>query len=191
MLPSRRLAFAALLAFASAATPACRSTPRAGHAHTEPPTPSRPNLVVIYCDDMGWGDAPGFAVAGHEPPAYTREMPNLSRLAREGATRERLDELKLGRLRALVREILPHNRFYAAKLARVPHDLASLDDLAAGPFSTEEELVAVVPKRHWIAWSHWLIEHGRAVCRARRPDCGRCVLERLCRKVGVERPGAE
>ncbi len=55
----------------------------------------------------------------------------------------------------------------------------------------ERELVAVVPKRHWIAWSHWLIEHGRAVCRARRPDCGRCVLGRLCRKVGVERPAAE
>jgi len=53
-----------------------------------PPEPSpepSPNLVVIYCDDMGWGDAPGFALAGHEPPAYTREMPNLARLAREGA----------------------------------------------------------------------------------------------------------
>ncbi|MEY3021531.1 MAG: hypothetical protein RIS86_729, partial [Planctomycetota bacterium] len=47
---------------------------------------SRPNLVVVYCDDMGWGDAPGFAVDGHEPPAYTRDMPNLARLAREGAT---------------------------------------------------------------------------------------------------------
>lgn len=42
--------------------------------------------MVIYCDDMGWGDAPGFALPGFEPPAYTREMPNLARLAREGAT---------------------------------------------------------------------------------------------------------
>jgi arylsulfatase A len=45
-----------------------------------------PNLVVMYVDDMGWGDAPGFALAGIEPPQYTRDMPNLSRLAREGAT---------------------------------------------------------------------------------------------------------
>jgi arylsulfatase A len=45
-----------------------------------------PNVVVIYVDDMGWGDAPGFALAGVEPPQYTRDMPNLSRLAREGAT---------------------------------------------------------------------------------------------------------
>ena len=45
-----------------------------------------PNLVVIYCDDMGWGDAPGFALEGVEPPRYTTQMPNLARLAREGAT---------------------------------------------------------------------------------------------------------
>ncbi len=45
-----------------------------------------PNLVVIYCDDMGWGDAPGFALAGFKPPSYTGEMPNIARLAREGAT---------------------------------------------------------------------------------------------------------
>jgi phenylacetate-CoA ligase len=57
--------------------------------------------------------------------------------------RTALDALKLRRLRGLLEEILPHNRFYAAKLARVPHDLASLDDLAAWPFTTKEELVAV------------------------------------------------
>lgn len=50
----------------------------------------------------------------------------------------------------------------------------------------ERELVAVVPKRYWIAWSHWLIEHGRAVCRARKPACGRCVLAKVCPKIGVE-----
>lgn len=44
-----------------------------------------PNLVVIFCDDLGWGDVPGFAVPGFTPPAYTREMPNLDRLAHEGA----------------------------------------------------------------------------------------------------------
>ena len=47
--------------------------------------PATPNLVLIFCDDMGWGDVPGFALEGTEPPAYTREMPNLARLSREGA----------------------------------------------------------------------------------------------------------
>lgn len=31
-----------------------------------------------------------------------------------------------------------------------------------------------------------LIRHGREVCRARRPQCGRCTLEEICPKVGVE-----
>ncbi len=57
----------------------------AGDAGVRVPTPP-PNLVVIYCDDMGWGDVPGFALPGHEPAAYTKLMPNLARLEREGAT---------------------------------------------------------------------------------------------------------
>ena len=46
----------------------------------------RPNLVLIYCDDMGWGDAPGFSLEGHTPPSYAQQMPHLTRLAREGGT---------------------------------------------------------------------------------------------------------
>ena len=57
--------------------------------------------------------------------------------------RAALDALKLRRLRGLLAEILPHNRFYAEKLGRLPHDVASLDDVAAWPFTTKEELVAV------------------------------------------------
>jgi len=49
----------------------------------------------------------------------------------------------------------------------------------------ERDLVAAVPRPHWIAWSHRLIEHGRAVCTARRPDCAACVLADLCPRVGL------
>ncbi|MEY3143366.1 MAG: hypothetical protein RLY21_1859 [Planctomycetota bacterium] len=83
--PASILSVAALLLM-SCAVAACQSTSRTTNARIDPTQPTRPNLVVIYCDDMGWGDAPGFALEGHEPPAYTREMPNLARLAREGAT---------------------------------------------------------------------------------------------------------
>ena len=55
--------------------------------------------------------------------------------------REQLDQLKLERLCGLVREILPHNRFYAAKLARVSLELPSLGTLDAWPFTFKEELV--------------------------------------------------
>ena len=55
-------------------------SPASGAAATAP----RPNLVVILCDDMGWGDAPGYGLPG-APPAHGAPMPNLERLAREGA----------------------------------------------------------------------------------------------------------
>jgi phenylacetate-CoA ligase len=56
--------------------------------------------------------------------------------------RGRLDELKCSRLRGLLAEILPHNRFYAAKLGAQPRHLAALDDCATWPFTFKEELVA-------------------------------------------------
>ena len=46
--------------------------------------PATPNVVLVYFDDMGWGDMPGFSVSDEDRPAYTREMPNFARLAREG-----------------------------------------------------------------------------------------------------------
>jgi endonuclease-3 len=52
----------------------------------------------------------------------------------------------------------------------------------------ERDLVAVVPREHWIGYSHRLIEHGRAVCTARSPTCDGCVLAVLCPRVGVAPP---
>ena len=48
------------------------------------------------------------------------------------------------------------------------------------PEKIERDLVDLVPKKDWIDFSHLLIYHGRAVCIARRPQCDRCVLEKLC-----------
>ena len=44
----------------------------------------------------------------------------------------------------------------------------------------ETDLMSVVPDEHWKQYTHWLIAHGRAVCTARNPDCGDCVLEDSC-----------
>ena len=58
-------------------------------------------------------------------------------------TRADLDALKLARLRGLLGEILPHNAFYAAKLARhAAQGLESLEALADWPVTLKEELVA-------------------------------------------------
>ncbi len=51
---------------------------------------------------------------------------------------------------------------------------------AATPEKIESDLMELVPRSHWTLWSHLLILHGRAICRARRPECHRCVLVDLC-----------
>ena len=48
------------------------------------------------------------------------------------------------------------------------------------PVKIERDLMALVPRASWTLWSHLLIDHGRAVCKARKPDCGSCVLVDLC-----------
>ncbi len=48
------------------------------------------------------------------------------------------------------------------------------------PVKVERDLMAVVPRSAWTLWAHLLIDHGRAVCKARRPECGACVLADLC-----------
>ena len=45
---------------------------------------------------------------------------------------------------------------------------------------TEKQLMQVIPREDWIKAHHWLIFHGRRVCDARRPACGRCTLAPLC-----------
>ena len=48
------------------------------------------------------------------------------------------------------------------------------------PKKIERDLMALVPQSDWTLWAHLLIHHGRSVCKARRPDCGGCVLVDLC-----------
>jgi endonuclease-3 len=48
------------------------------------------------------------------------------------------------------------------------------------PLKIEQDLMAVVPRKDWTLVSHLLIHHGRAVCVARRPRCGECVLRDAC-----------
>jgi endonuclease-3 len=44
----------------------------------------------------------------------------------------------------------------------------------------EQDLVKIIPRDHWIDFSHELILHGRAVCVARKPRCAECTIEPLC-----------
>ena len=48
------------------------------------------------------------------------------------------------------------------------------------PGRIERDLMALIPREDWTLVSHLLITHGRAVCIARRPRCGECLLADLC-----------
>lgn len=51
---------------------------------------------------------------------------------------------------------------------------------AATPLAVEQALLRRIPN-HWKQHAHhWLILHGRYVCKARKPECARCIVADLC-----------
>ena len=61
--------------------------------------------------------------------------------------------------------------------------LANRIGLAPGatPLKVETKLLEVVPKAYGRYAHHWLILHGRYVCKAKRPECWRCLISDICR----------
>ncbi|MGR7996151.1 MULTISPECIES: endonuclease III [unclassified Xanthobacter] len=60
--------------------------------------------------------------------------------------------------------------------------VANRTGLAPGatPLAVEEALEARIPDRFKLHAHHWLILHGRYICKARQPECGRCLIADLC-----------
>ena len=52
------------------------------------------------------------------------------------------------------------------------------------PLEVEKKLLRATPPQFARDAHHWLILHGRYVCKARKPECGRCVVADLCRFTG-------
>ena len=48
------------------------------------------------------------------------------------------------------------------------------------PVDVEHKLQRAIPKEWWSRAHHWLIWHGRRICKARKPLCDECFLDDLC-----------
>jgi len=61
--------------------------------------------------------------------------------------------------------------------------VANRTGLAPGKDVLEVELglLKVVPEKYLLHAHHWLILHGRYVCKARKPECYRCIIAEWCR----------
>jgi len=61
--------------------------------------------------------------------------------------------------------------------------VANRTGLAPGrtPLEVETGLLRVVPEKYLLHAHHWLILHGRYVCKARKPECYRCLIADWCR----------
>lgn len=57
---------------------------------------------------------------------------------------------------------------------------------AEDPVKIESDLMALLPKKEWITFSHRMIHHGRQICGARKPKCDACGMADFCPRVGLD-----
>lgn len=72
---------------------------------------------------------------------------------------------------------------------RVSNRLGLAD--ASNVEETERQLMRAIPKADWYAAHHWLILHGRRVCKAQRPLCDECTLNGMCKYARAQRKAAK
>ncbi|MBU2709728.1 endonuclease III [Zooshikella harenae] len=104
---------------------------------------------------------------------YNSEVPN---------TREALESLPgVGRKTA---NVVLNTAFRQSTMAVDTHifRVSNRTGIAPGKnvLEVEKRLLRVVPKDFLLDAHHWLILHGRYVCKARKPQCGSCIIEDLC-----------
>ncbi len=98
-------------------------------------------------------------------------------------TREALETLPgVGRKTA---NVVLNNAFGQPTIAVDTHvfRVGNRTGLAPGetPLDVELKLLKAVPAKYALHAHHWLILHGRYVCKARRPECWRCLIRDICR----------
>ena len=104
----------------------------------------------------------------------------------EGRIPHRLDELvKLAGVGRKTASVILGAGFGLAEGIVVDTHVARISRLLGfteqkNPFKIEMDLMKIILKKDWIGYAYLMIDHGRAICRARRPDCANCFLNKLC-----------
>ncbi len=95
------------------------------------------------------------------------------------------DLLKLGGVARKTANVVLGNAFGIASgivvdthVSRLSQRLGLTKNIAAEKIETD--LIRLIPEKYWIDFSHWLIFHGRSICKARTPKCDECVLGDIC-----------
>lgn len=107
------------------------------------------------------------AVYGGEVPAKMEDLLTLAGVARKTAN------VVLGNVYGIADGVVvdTHVKRLSNRLGLTQHE---------DPEKIERDLMALVPQQEWVIFAHLLIEHGRQVCDARKPECTRCTLNQLC-----------
>ncbi|MCI7597211.1 MAG: endonuclease III [Prevotella sp.] len=63
---------------------------------------------------------------------------------------------------------------------RVSHRLGLVPDKANTPLKVEEELMRYIPEQYVSDAHHWLLLHGRYVCKSAKPLCDKCQFNEIC-----------
>lgn len=104
---------------------------------------------------------------GSEVPSTMDELTNLKGVARKTAN------IVLGNAFGIIEGIAVDTHVW-----RLSHRLGLTEEKNRDKI--ERDLMEVFPREKWHAVNYLLIEHGRKVCDAKKPDCGVCVLSELC-----------
>lgn len=104
---------------------------------------------------------------GGEPPQTMDELLTLGGVARKTAN------VVLGNAFGIASGVVVDTH-----VGRLSQRLGLTDEKS--PEKIEKDLSDLVPKKYWVMFPHWMIFHGRQICKARKPDCGNCVLADIC-----------
>ena len=122
--------------------------------------------LLSYCADNGISQGPVFLTFGGQVPDSREELMELPGVGRKTAN------------------VVLSNAFGVPAFAVDTHVFRVSNRLglcrADTVEETERQMTELIPEEKWGKAHHWLIWHGRRVCRAQRPLCGECTLKEWC-----------